>query len=99
MIEAIKRWMFGNSPRVVRRDVELEDRYRAELALIQDGWRPWFSPIGPQPWDYAVIEIRTLDTQAKITVYQILPKDMSGNGLYWRPWTGSTLPGEYVTLN
>lgn len=86
MIEAIKRWMFGDSRKVLRRDLGLEARYGAELALILDGWRPWLSPIGPHPWDYAVIAVRRPDTQVTVIASKDIQKDMNGIGLYWRPW-------------
>jgi hypothetical protein len=93
MIEAIKRWMFGDSRRGHRYDFDLEARYRAEMELIQDGWKPWFSPIGPHPWDYEMIKIRRPDVQVTVIAYNDIPKDMNGNGLYWRPWCGPTLDG------
>jgi hypothetical protein len=93
MIKAFKRWMFGDSRRGNRCDFELEALYRADLALILDGWKPWFSLIGPQPWDYQVIKIRRRDSPVTITAYDAIPKEMNWNGLYWRPWDGPTLDG------
>lgn len=93
MIKAIKRWMFVDSHKVLRRDLDLEARYKAELELIQDGWMPWFSPIGPHPWDYELIKIRRPDTQVTVMAYKDIPKEMNGTGLYWRPWYGATLDG------
>jgi hypothetical protein len=90
MIKTIKRWLF----RKREHDAEaaaLDDLCRAELDLIEDGWMSWFLPAGPRPWNYPVIEIRRRDGPVVVTAYEAIPKEMNGNGLYWRPWDGVTL--------
>jgi hypothetical protein len=68
-------------------------RYTASMALIREGWKPWLSPVGLRPWDYAVIEIRRLDGPVIITAAEDIRKETNGVGLFWRPWNGEPRDG------